>query len=64
MEQTQIPVQMINGPLDPISGEHLAKAFADRNPRAKVHSLPGVGHYPQTEAPEKVAALYLKFLSN
>lgn len=64
MEQTQIPVHMINGPLDPISGEHLAKAFAERNPRAKVSSLPGVGHYPQTEAPEKVAALYLKFLSS
>lgn len=64
MEHAPIPVQMINGPLDPISGEHLAKAFADRNPRAKVHSLPGVGHYPQTEAPEKVAALYLKFLSS
>ena len=63
MEQTSIPVQMINGPLDPISGAHLAKAFAERNPRAKVHSLPGVGHYPQTEAPEKVADLYLKFLS-
>ncbi len=62
MEQTQIPVQMINGPLDPISGEHLARAFAERNPRAQVHSLPGVGHYPQTEAPEKVADLYLQFL--
>lgn len=62
MEQTQIPVQMINGPLDPISGEHLAKAFAERNPRAKVYSLPGVGHYPQTEAPDKVAELYLDFL--
>lgn len=62
MEQTAIPVQMINGPLDPISGEHLARAFAERNPRAKVNSLSGVGHYPQTEAPEKVAKLYLEFL--
>lgn len=63
MEQTQVTVQMINGPLDPISGAHLAAAFAERNPRASVHSLPGVGHYPQIEAPEKVAELYLKFLS-
>lgn len=62
-EKTVIPVQMINGPLDPISGAHLAKAFAERNPRALVHSLPGVGHYPQVEAPDKVADLYLKFLS-
>lgn len=62
MEQTKIPVQMINGPLDPISGAHLAEAFALRNPKARVDSLPGVGHYPQVEAPQKVAALYLDFL--
>jgi pimeloyl-ACP methyl ester carboxylesterase len=62
MERTQIPVCMINGPLDPISGAHLAKAFAERNPRAKVHSLEGVGHYPQVEAPQKVAGAYLEFL--
>ena len=62
MEQTKIPVQMINGPLDPISGRHLAEAFALRNPMARVDSLEGVGHYPQVEAPQKVAALYLDFL--
>lgn len=62
MEQTKVPVLMINGPLDPISGEHLAKAFAERNPRAVVHSLAGVGHYPQVEAPEQVAQAYLGFL--
>lgn len=62
MEQTKIPVQMINGPLDPISGRHLAEAFALRNPKARVDSLEGIGHYPQVEAPQKVAALYLDFL--
>lgn len=62
MEQTKIPVQMINGPLDPISGRHLAEAFVLRNPKARVDSLPGVGHYPQVEAPDQVAALYLDFL--
>lgn len=62
MEQTKIPVQMINGPLDPISGRHLAEAFALRNPKARVDSLEGVGHYPQVEAPDEVAGLYLGFL--
>lgn len=62
METTRVPVQMINGPTDPISGSHLAQAFAERNPRAEVHSLPGVGHYPQIEAPEKTVELYLGFL--
>lgn len=62
MENAQIPVQMINGPMDPISGAHLAQAFAQRNPRASVVSLVNVGHYPQVEAPEKVADAYLNFL--
>lgn len=63
MENTLVPVQMINGPLDPISGAHLAEAFRKRNPRAEVQSLPGVGHYPQVEAPEMVLKKYLKFLA-
>jgi pimeloyl-ACP methyl ester carboxylesterase len=62
MEKTPVPVQMINGPLDPISGAHLADAFRKRNPKAEVISLPGVGHYPQVEAPEAVLNIYLKFL--
>jgi pimeloyl-ACP methyl ester carboxylesterase len=62
MEATTVPLSMINGPMDPISGRHLAHAFAQRNPKARVEILEGVGHYPQVEAPEKVAKLYLAIL--
>ena len=62
MENAAAPIAMINGPMDPISGRHLAQAFAGRNPQARVEILEGVGHYPQVEAPEKVAALYLSIL--
>ncbi len=62
MEKALVPLAMINGPMDPISGRHLAKVFAERNPRAQVEMLEGVGHYPQVEAPGQVAALYLSFL--
>lgn len=62
MESTQVPLQMINGPLDPISGSHLAQAFAERNPKAHIELLPGVGHYPQVEAPDLVCEHYLHFL--
>ena len=62
MENAAAPIAMINGPMDPISGRHLAQAFAGRNPRARVEILEGVGHYPQVEASEKVAALYLSIL--
>lgn len=62
MESAAVPLSMINGPMDPISGRHLAEAFAKRNPRARVEILEGVGHYPQVEAPAKVAALYVSIL--
>jgi pimeloyl-ACP methyl ester carboxylesterase len=60
MESTSVPLAMINGPLDPISGRHLAEAFAKRNPKARVEILEGVGHYPQVEAPDGVLHAYLK----
>lgn len=60
MESTSVPLAMINGPLDPISGRHLAEAFAKRNPKARVEILEGVGHYPQVEAPDRVLHAYLK----
>lgn len=63
MEHARVPLAMINGPLDPISGRHLAQAFAERNPKARVEILEGVGHYPQLEAPEKVVASYTAFLA-
>lgn len=63
MENGVVPLAMINGPMDPISGRHLARAFGERNPKARVEVLEGVGHYPQVEAPEKVAEIYWKIIS-
>ncbi|GAB4422897.1 MAG: alpha/beta hydrolase [Turneriella sp.] len=62
LENAAVPIAMINGPMDPISGRHLAQAFSKRNPKARVEILEGVGHYPQVEAPEKVVKLYLSIL--
>lgn len=61
MQATDIPMYFINGALDPISGEHMRKRFAELLPEAKTDSLP-VGHYPQIEAPDRVLALFRDFI--
>lgn len=50
----QIPMVLINGILDPVSGAHLADYFEEQCPRAACIRLQDVGHYPQVEAPEAV----------
>lgn len=56
-----IPLTMINGPLDPVSGRHLAIYFQQLLPNTCVTILEGVGHYPHDEAPSMVIDAYLKF---
>jgi pimeloyl-ACP methyl ester carboxylesterase len=51
----QGPLQLIWGLADPVSGKHVLNLAVKTLPRAKVVELDGVGHYPQVEAPEKVA---------
>ncbi len=62
MQQTSVPMRLINGPLDPVSGQHLAARYRELIPNADCVSLPGIGHYPQVEDPEGVLAAYLPFL--
>lgn len=52
----QAPLCLINGPDDPVSGQHLVTRFAKLVPAAPCFVLPGVGHYPQVEDPEGVLA--------
>ena len=59
--EATIPLQMINGPLDPVSGRHLAEYYKKLLPDSEVVILEGVGHYPQDEAPEQVLEAYLKW---
>ena len=61
MRSTTVPLGMINGPDDPVSGRHLAERLAELVPAADIRYLQGVGHYPQWEAPERVLAEYTRF---
>lgn len=54
LQNTRVPVRLINGPEDPVSGAHMVARYRELIPGADVVSLQGIGHYPQTEAPVRV----------
>jgi pimeloyl-ACP methyl ester carboxylesterase len=50
------PLHLVWGLADPVSGSHVLEQAVKILPRAAVTELPGVGHYPSSEAPHAVAA--------
>jgi pimeloyl-ACP methyl ester carboxylesterase len=63
MQATRLPLILIDGCVDPISGAHMAQRFRELVPDASVIELDDIGHYPQIEAPDAVATAYLAFRS-
>ncbi|MEL6789037.1 MAG: alpha/beta hydrolase [Pseudomonadota bacterium] len=59
--QTDLPLRLINGGKDPISGKHLYTYYRENVPKADSVLLEDIGHYPQTEAPEEVLDAFLAF---
>lgn len=59
----KIPILLINGLLDPISGKHMADKFESQFINATVVKLHDVGHWPIIEAPQDVVDNYIKFIS-
>lgn len=55
LQQTVMPMRLIDGVLDPVSGGHLADYYQQVVPKADVIRL-NVGHYPQVEDPAGVMA--------
>jgi pimeloyl-ACP methyl ester carboxylesterase len=56
-----LPLRVINGSRDPVSGAHMVDRLLELRPGSDVVRLPDVGHYPQVEAPAAVVAAYLAF---
>lgn len=56
-----VPLTLIDGAADPISGAHMAARYRELVPRADVTLLEGIGHYPQIEAPARVLEAYSAF---
>jgi pimeloyl-ACP methyl ester carboxylesterase len=61
LQQSDIPIRLIDGLQDPISGAHMVKRYRELIKQADIIELEGVGHYPQLEAPEKVLSGFLDF---
>ncbi len=59
--ETKVPLRMINGVHDPVSGGHLVDRMLEMRPGTDAVRLP-VGHYPQVEAPREVLTAFLDFV--
>lgn len=58
-----VPIGLINGSLDPVSGAHMVARYREVVSRDDfIVELPRVGHYPQVEAPAAAAHAYFDFL--
>jgi pimeloyl-ACP methyl ester carboxylesterase len=63
LREAVCPIGLINGSVDPVSGEHMVQRFIELVGEDHfIRRLPGIGHYPQVEAPEDVTQGYLEFL--
>jgi pimeloyl-ACP methyl ester carboxylesterase len=56
-----VPIRLINGIVDPISGKHAADRFAEVVPNADIVFLENSGHYPHVETPELVLKAFFEF---
>ncbi|MCF4994101.1 alpha/beta fold hydrolase [Pseudomonas syringae] len=61
MQRGEIPLRVIDGEVDPISGAHMVERYRQLIPDPDTVLLRGIGHYPQTEAPAQVLKHYLEF---
>ncbi|HUP93139.1 MAG TPA: alpha/beta hydrolase [Solimonas sp.] len=61
LQQTQVPLRLVNGPADPVSGAHMVERYRELVPDADVVLLKGIGHYPQVEAPDRVLRAFNEF---
>ncbi|MEM9600446.1 MAG: alpha/beta hydrolase [Pseudomonadota bacterium] len=57
------PVQLIWGPIDPISGAHVLTPLRALLPKAEAIELDGIGHFVPDEAPDAVAQAIRTFVA-
>lgn len=63
LEQNCVPLRLINGIEDPISGKHAADRYAEVVPKADLVLLENSGHYPHVESPGRVLDSFFEFHS-
>ncbi|MEM7550354.1 MAG: alpha/beta hydrolase [Bacteroidota bacterium] len=63
LSETKIPLKLIIGTQDPVSGEPIANRFREVSENSEIVLLNHIGHYPQTEDPlritEEISSFFL-----
>lgn len=62
LQQAKIPLRVIDGPDDPVSGRHMVERYRELVPNPDTVLLEGIGHYPQVENPQAVLESFLPFI--
>lgn len=63
LQNSPLPMRLIDGLADPVSGAHMLERYQQLIDSADVVGLNGIGHYPQTEAPDEVLRHFLAFIN-
>lgn len=61
LQTTSVPLRLIDGGADPVSGAHMLRHYRELVPNADAVLLETIGHYPHTEAPDDVVKAFLEF---
>ncbi len=61
LQNSPVPILLIDGAADPISGKHMTERYRELIPNPVIVLLEKIGHYPQTEAPAQVLEAYFDF---
>jgi pimeloyl-ACP methyl ester carboxylesterase len=61
LQTTGVPLRVIDGPVDPVSGAHMVERYRELVPNPDTVLLPGIGHYPQVEDPDGTLQAFLAF---
>lgn len=60
---TALPLALINGGADPVSGAHMVVRFRELAGEGHfIHEMPAIGHYPQMEAPAETLQAFMAFM--
>jgi pimeloyl-ACP methyl ester carboxylesterase len=65
LQHSTVPLGLINGSADPMSGAHVVTRYKELNCRCDyLAQLPSIGHYPHMEDPDNVQQHYQRFLAS
>ena len=64
LQETDIPIRVIDGVFDPVSGQQMVDRYKELIPNPDVIELQDIGHFPLIEAPDMVLKHYFEFEAN